>query len=100
MATPSGVVEVANTSSLHNHALVSRIHTLIDLINNPEGRGRERLECHEIEDGGEPGASEFGEWSIVIHVQFREGAGLSVLDSHRQSGGTGHGSRSTTRQTR
>ncbi|KXG54395.1 RecF/RecN/SMC [Penicillium griseofulvum] len=36
---------------------------------------------------GEPGPSEFGEWSIVIHVQFREGAGLSVLDSHRQSGG-------------
>lgn len=36
---------------------------------------------------GEPGASEFADWSIVIHVQFREGAGLSVLDSHRQSGG-------------
>lgn len=31
--------------------------------------------------------SDFGEWSIQIHVKFREHESLSQLDSHRQSGG-------------
>ncbi|RAK96747.1 DNA repair ATPase SMC5 [Aspergillus ibericus CBS 121593] len=36
---------------------------------------------------GEPGDSDFDQWSIQIHVKFREHENLSLLDSHRQSGG-------------
>jgi structural maintenance of chromosomes protein 5 len=36
---------------------------------------------------GEPGNSDFDQWSIQIQVKFREHENLSVLDSHRQSGG-------------
>lgn len=36
---------------------------------------------------GEPGGSNFDEWSIQIQVKFREHENLSLLDSHRQSGG-------------
>ncbi|KAJ6095329.1 hypothetical protein N7486_006075 [Penicillium sp. IBT 16267x] len=36
---------------------------------------------------GEPGGSEFDQWSIQIWVKFRENESLSLLDSHRQSGG-------------
>jgi structural maintenance of chromosomes protein 5 len=36
---------------------------------------------------GEPGVSEFDQWSIQIQVKFREHENLSILDSHRQSGG-------------
>jgi chromosome segregation ATPase len=36
---------------------------------------------------GEPGGSEFDQWSIQIQVKFREHEQLSILDSHRQSGG-------------
>jgi structural maintenance of chromosomes protein 5 len=36
---------------------------------------------------GEPGASDFDQWSIQIQVKFREHENLSILDSHRQSGG-------------
>ncbi|THC88279.1 hypothetical protein EYZ11_012275 [Aspergillus tanneri] len=34
-----------------------------------------------------PGGSDFDQWSIQIHVKFRENENLSILDSHRQSGG-------------
>ncbi|KAK2814281.1 hypothetical protein FQN49_008244, partial [Arthroderma sp. PD_2] len=33
------------------------------------------------------GGSDFDQWSIRIQVKFRENEALSVLDSHRQSGG-------------
>ncbi|KAJ5787826.1 hypothetical protein N7457_002816 [Penicillium paradoxum] len=74
-----------------------RLEALIEKISDAFSDSFRRIGCAgqvtlgkaQAEPGpnGEPGASEFGEWSIVIHVQFREGAGLSVLDSHRQSGG-------------
>lgn len=37
--------------------------------------------------GGGGGGSDFDQWSIQIHVKFRENESLSLLDSHRQSGG-------------
>ena len=37
--------------------------------------------------GGGSGGSDFDQWSIQIHVKFRENESLSLLDSHRQSGG-------------
>ncbi|KAJ6014392.1 hypothetical protein N7540_008983 [Penicillium herquei] len=51
--------------------------------------GQVTLDKVEAEAGpnGEPGGSEFQEWSILIHVKFREIEQLSVLNSHRQSGG-------------
>ncbi|KAL4924030.1 P-loop containing nucleoside triphosphate hydrolase protein [Aspergillus undulatus] len=36
---------------------------------------------------GQPSGSDFDQWSIQIHVKFREHESLSLLDSHRQSGG-------------
>ncbi|KAI9044953.1 DNA repair ATPase SMC5 [Aspergillus affinis] len=33
------------------------------------------------------GGSNFDQWSVQIHVKFRENENLSLLDSHRQSGG-------------
>lgn len=36
---------------------------------------------------GTTGDSDFDQWSIQIHVKFRESESLSLLDSHRQSGG-------------
>lgn len=36
---------------------------------------------------GEQGGSDFDQWSIQIQVKFREHENLSILDSHRQSGG-------------
>lgn len=36
---------------------------------------------------GEPGGYNFDQWSIQILVKFREQENLSILDSHRQSGG-------------
>ncbi|EKV10025.1 Structural maintenance of chromosome complex subunit SmcA [Penicillium digitatum] len=74
-----------------------KLEALIEKISDAFSDSFRRIGCagqvtlgkveSEFGPNGEPGASEFGEWSIVIHVQFREGAGLSVLDSHRQSGG-------------
>ncbi|KAJ5706769.1 hypothetical protein N7488_006570 [Penicillium malachiteum] len=51
--------------------------------------GQVTLDKVEAEAGpnGAPGGSEFQEWSILIHVKFREIEELSVLNSHRQSGG-------------
>ncbi|KAL4977925.1 P-loop containing nucleoside triphosphate hydrolase protein [Aspergillus desertorum] len=36
---------------------------------------------------GQPSGSDFDQWSIQVHVKFREHENLSLLDSHRQSGG-------------
>ncbi|KAE8351356.1 P-loop containing nucleoside triphosphate hydrolase protein [Aspergillus coremiiformis] len=41
----------------------------------------------EADADGERGGSDFDQWSIQIHVKFRENENLSLLDSHRQSGG-------------
>ncbi|GMG43999.1 unnamed protein product [Aspergillus oryzae var. brunneus] len=51
--------------------------------------GQVTLDKAEDEAGadGEPGGSDFDQWSIQIHVKFREHENLSLLDSHRQSGG-------------
>ncbi|RHZ49550.1 DNA repair ATPase SMC5 [Aspergillus thermomutatus] len=51
--------------------------------------GQVTLDKAEDEEGpdGEPGGSNFDQWSIQIQVKFRENENLSVLDSHRQSGG-------------
>ncbi|KUL85509.1 hypothetical protein ZTR_06778 [Talaromyces verruculosus] len=51
--------------------------------------GQVTIDKAEDEPGpnGEPGGSDFDQWSIQIQVKFRETENLSVLDSHRQSGG-------------
>lgn len=51
--------------------------------------GQVSLDKVEEEPGpnGEVGGSDFDQWSIQIHVKFREHESLSLLDSHRQSGG-------------
>jgi chromosome segregation ATPase len=51
--------------------------------------GQVTLDKAEDEEGpnGEPGGSNFDQWSIQIQVKFRENENLSILDSHRQSGG-------------
>ncbi|PIG89679.1 structural maintenance of chromosomes 5 smc5 [Aspergillus arachidicola] len=51
--------------------------------------GQVTLDKAEDEAGadGEPRGSDFDQWSIQIHVKFREHENLSLLDSHRQSGG-------------
>ncbi|KAL4958149.1 P-loop containing nucleoside triphosphate hydrolase protein [Aspergillus filifer] len=36
---------------------------------------------------GQPSGNDFEQWSIQVHVKFREHESLSLLDSHRQSGG-------------
>ncbi|KAL2845000.1 hypothetical protein BJY01DRAFT_214594 [Aspergillus pseudoustus] len=36
---------------------------------------------------GQPSGNDFDQWSIQVHVKFREHESLSLLDSHRQSGG-------------
>lgn len=38
--------------ALVHHALVARVHTLVDLVNHAERRLRHGLESHQVEDGG------------------------------------------------
>ncbi|KAJ5166202.1 uncharacterized protein N7482_004983 [Penicillium canariense] len=74
-----------------------RLDALIARISDAFGDSFARIGCAgqvsldkvEGEPGpnGEPGSSEFDQWSIQIHVKFREHEQLSILDSHRQSGG-------------
>lgn len=74
-----------------------RLEALIERISDAFSDSFRRIGCAgqvtlgkaESEPGpnGEPGVSEFADWSIVIHVAFRQDAPLSVLNSHRQSGG-------------
>ncbi|EAU32569.1 hypothetical protein ATEG_07185 [Aspergillus terreus NIH2624] len=51
--------------------------------------GQVSLDKVEDEPGpnGQSSGSDFDQWSIQIHVKFRENENLSLLDSHRQSGG-------------
>ena len=52
------------------------------------GKANSRLpeDCTE-EAGGEQNGLDFANWTINISVKFRENEPLSLLDSHRQSGG-------------
>lgn len=71
-------------------ALISKIsHAFGDSFARIGCAGQVSLDKVEAEPGpnGEPGGSEFDQWSIQIHVKFREHEQLSILDSHRQSGG-------------
>ena len=38
--------------ALVHHALVARVHALVDLVDDAEGRLRHRLQRHQVEDGG------------------------------------------------
>ena len=51
--------------------------------------GQVNLDKAEEEPGadGQSGGTDFDQWSIQIQVKFREHENLSILDSHRQSGG-------------
>ncbi|KAJ5484801.1 hypothetical protein N7539_004789 [Penicillium diatomitis] len=74
-----------------------RLDALISKISDAFGDSFARIGCAgqvsldkvEAESGpnGASGGSEFDQWSIQIHVKFREHEQLSILDSHRQSGG-------------
>lgn len=41
----------------------------------------------ELGPDGQPSGNDFDQWSVQVHVKFREHESLSLLDSHRQSGG-------------
>lgn len=74
-----------------------RLDALVKTISEAFSDSFARIGCagqvavDKVEDepgpNGEPGASDFDQWSIQIQVKFRETENLSVLDSHRQSGG-------------
>lgn len=74
-----------------------RLDALISKISDAFGDSFRRIGCagqvslDKVEDdpgpNGEAGGSDFEKWSIQIHVKFREHENLSLLDSHRQSGG-------------
>lgn len=74
-----------------------RLDTLVKTISDAFSDSFARIGCagqvsvDKVEDepgpNGEPGGSDFDQWSIQIQVKFRETENLSVLDSHRQSGG-------------
>lgn len=74
-----------------------RLDALISMISDAFSDSFQRIGCagqvslDKVEDdagpNGEPGGSDFEKWSIQIHVKFREQENLSLLDSHRQSGG-------------
>lgn len=71
-------------------ALISKISdAFFDSFRRIGCAGQVGLDKVEDEPGpnGDPGGSDFEKWSIQIHVKFRQNEGLSVLDSHRQSGG-------------
>lgn len=71
-------------------ALISKISDAFsDSFRRIGCAGQVGLDKVEDEPGpnGESGGSDFEKWSIQIHVKFRQNEGLSVLDSHRQSGG-------------
>ncbi|EED15374.1 structural maintenance of chromosome complex subunit SmcA [Talaromyces stipitatus ATCC 10500] len=74
-----------------------RLDALVKTISDAFSDSFARIGCagqvtvDKVEDepgpNGEPGGSNFDQWSIQIQVKFRETENLSVLDSHRQSGG-------------
>jgi structural maintenance of chromosomes protein 5 len=74
-----------------------RLDALVQRISDAFSDSFARIGCagqvavDKLEDppgpNGELGGSEFDQWSIQIQVKFREHEQLSILDSHRQSGG-------------
>ncbi|CRG88887.1 Structural maintenance of chromosomes protein 5 [Talaromyces islandicus] len=74
-----------------------RLDALVEKISSAFSDSFARIGCagqvtvDKVEDepgpNGEQGGSDFDQWSIRIQVKFREHENLSVLDSHRQSGG-------------
>lgn len=74
-----------------------RLDALVQKISDAFSDSFARIGCagqvriDKVEDppgpNGEPGGSDFDQWSIQILVKFREHENLSLLDSHRQSGG-------------
>ena len=55
--------------ALVDHALVARVHALVDLVDDAEGRLGHGLEGHEVEDGGD-GALAAG---LAVRVELLEG---------------------------
>lgn len=74
-----------------------KLDELVKRINDAFSGSFARIGCagqvsmDKAEEEGDPdgqsGGSDFDQWSIQIHVKFREHESLSLLDSHRQSGG-------------
>ncbi|KAH8705596.1 structural maintenance of chromosome complex subunit SmcA [Talaromyces proteolyticus] len=74
-----------------------RLDALVQKISDAFSDSFDRIGCagqvsvDKVEDepgpNGERGGSDFDQWSIQIQVKFREHENLSLLDSHRQSGG-------------
>ncbi|KAJ5325836.1 uncharacterized protein N7506_008938 [Penicillium brevicompactum] len=86
----AAITEIRNVWEPRLEALIGKISDAFsDSFRRIGCAGQVTLGKAESEPGpnGEPGVSEFAEWSIVIHVAFRQDAPLSVLNSHRQSGG-------------
>lgn len=86
----NGINEVRGRWEPTLDALVSKISDAFgDSFARIGCAGQVSLDKVEEEPGpnGEPGDSDFDQWSIQIHVKFREHESLSLLDSHRQSGG-------------
>ncbi|KAJ5100682.1 hypothetical protein N7456_006734 [Penicillium angulare] len=85
-----GIDEVRAIWEPRLDALISKISdAFADSFQRIGCAGQVSLDKVEAESGpnGERGGSEFDQWSIQIHVKFREHESLSLLDSHRQSGG-------------
>ncbi|KAJ5263304.1 hypothetical protein N7478_010909 [Penicillium angulare] len=89
-ALQGGIDEVRAIWEPRLDALISKISDAFsDSFQRIGCAGQVSLDKVEAESGpnGERGGSEFDQWSIQIHVKFREHESLSLLDSHRQSGG-------------
>ncbi|PLN86093.1 structural maintenance of chromosomes 5 smc5 [Aspergillus taichungensis] len=52
-----------------------------------KGEDETNTNTEEGQPSSSSGGTDFDQWSIQIHVKFRENASLQLLDSHRQSGG-------------
>ena len=53
-----------------HQALVARIHALVDLVDDAEGRAGQGLQGHEVEDGGD------GAFAAGLSVGVEEGQGF------------------------
>lgn len=58
--------------ALVHHALVTRVHALVDFVDNAEGCLGEILECHEVED------CRYGALAARLAVGVEDGHGLVV----------------------
>lgn len=65
--------------ALVHHALVARVHALVDLVDDAERCAREGLQGHEVEDGGD-GALAAG---LPVLVEELKGFVFSVIISER-----------------